>query len=60
MIKVNDLVEFSEADYPDEAGLVYRVLEVNEERAIIQLENTNLPIPPQSVAKLCDLAVVNH
>ena len=55
MIRVNDLVKFIEGLYPDETGAQYRVLEINGDRAIIQLENTDMSIKPQSLAILAEL-----
>lgn len=54
-IKEGDLVTFKNALYADEEGAVYRVLEINGDRCVLVLANTDLPIPPQSVALLADL-----
>lgn len=54
-IKIGDLVTFKAGLYADEAGAVYRVLEVNGDRVILVHANTKLPIPPQSVAMLAEL-----
>ena len=54
-IKIGDLVTFKKGLYADEEGAVYRVVEINDDRAILVFVNTQLPIPPQSVAMLAEL-----
>jgi hypothetical protein len=56
-IETGDLVEFKKGLYEDEKGAIYRVLEINGDRTIIELANTNMVIRPQSVAKLSELDV---
>lgn len=55
---VGDLVKFKEGLYADEAGAVYRVLEINKDRCFIELVNTGLTFPPQSVAILSELKIL--
>lgn len=50
-----DLVTFKKGLYADEDGAIYRVLEINGDRVVIQLENTNMVIRPQSIANLLEL-----
>jgi len=54
-IKIGDLVTFKKGLYADEDGAVYRVLEVNGDRVVLELANTNMTIRPQSVAILSEL-----
>lgn len=56
-IKIGDLVTFKKGYYPDEEGVVYRVLEINGDRGILELANTNMIIRPQSVATLSELGL---
>ena len=53
-MKPNDIVKFKDGLYADEANAKYKVIEVNGDRAIIEFV-CNLPIPPQSVAKVNEL-----
>ncbi len=57
MLKVGDVVKFVEGLYPDEEGARYRVLEVNGDRGFIEFIG-DLPIPPQSVARIKELEVI--
>lgn len=54
-INVGDLVIFKKGLYKDEDGAIYRVLETNGDRILIELVNTSLVIRPQSIAKLSEL-----
>ena len=54
-IKIGDLVTFKMGLYADEEGAVYRVLEINGDRGMLELLNTNMIIRPQSVAILSEL-----
>ena len=54
-IKIGDLVVFKKGLYADEESAIYRVLEINGDRCVLVLANTDLPIPPQSVAILAEL-----
>lgn len=54
-MKMGDLVVFKKGLYDDEDGAIYRVLEINGDRCILELENTNMIIRPQSVAILSEL-----
>jgi hypothetical protein len=55
IISEGDFVKFKKGLYADERDTVYRVIEINGDRTILELANTKMPIPPQSVAKLTDL-----
>jgi hypothetical protein len=52
-----DTVKFVEGLYPDEEGARYMVVEMNGDRAIIEFIG-DLPIPPQSVAKVGEMEIV--
>ena len=54
-IKIGDLVTFKKGLYADEEGAVYRVLEINGDRCVLEFANTNMIIRPQSVAMLAEL-----
>jgi hypothetical protein len=54
-----DIVKFKDGLYSDEKGARYRILEVNGDRAIIVFI-CDLPIPPQSAAKISELEIVQH
>ena len=54
-IKIGDLVTFKKGLYSDEEGAIYRVLEINGDRTMLELANTNMIIRPQSVAILSEL-----
>lgn len=56
-MQVGDIVKFRDGLYQDEKDATYRVLEINGDRVIIQFVS-NLPIPPQSVARLEELQLV--
>jgi len=56
-IKIGDLVIFKRGLYADEKGAVYRVLEINGDRCMLELANTNMIIRPQSVAILAELEI---
>jgi len=56
-MEIGDIVKFVDGLYPDEKGAVYKVLEINGDRAVIEFI-CDLPIPPQSVAKIAELEVV--
>lgn len=58
MVTINSLVEFKKNLYEDETGAIYRVLEINGDRCVLELHNTNMIIRPQSVAILDDLELV--
>lgn len=55
MIAVGTLVIFKDGLYDDEKGTIYRVLEVNGDRVVLELENSTMSIRPQSIALLSDL-----
>ncbi len=54
-IKIGDFVIFKKGLYKDEEGAIYCVLEINGDRTLIELANTNMVIRPQSVAVLSEL-----
>lgn len=56
-MKVGDVVKFVNGLYPDEEGAKYRILEINGDRGFIEFI-CDLPIPPQSVARIKELEVV--
>jgi hypothetical protein len=58
-MKTGDTVQFKGGLYDDEAGARYKIVEINGDRAIIEFI-CNLPIPPQSVAKVTELEVVSQ
>ena len=54
---VGDTVKFIDGVYPDEVGARYKVMELNGSRAVIEFI-CKLPIPPQSIANIDELEVV--
>lgn len=58
-MNIGDTVKFKDGLYPDEVGAKYKVVEINGDRAIIEFIY-DLPIPPQSVAKVNEMIVVNE
>ena len=54
-----DRVKFKDGLYADEKGAEYRVLEINGDRAMVEFI-CDLPIPPQSVARISELEVVQQ
>ena len=56
--QVGDLVKFKTGLYEDEKDTIYRILEINKDRGIIELVNTKLPFPPQSIVILKELIIV--
>jgi len=56
---IGDIVKFKDGLYPDEKGANYKVVEINGDRAVIQFI-CDLPIPPQSIAKISELEVVHQ
>ena len=54
-IQVGNFVVFRKGLYHDEEGVIYRVLEINGDRVLLELVNTSLVIRPQSIAKLSEL-----
>ena len=57
-MKVGDLVKFKKGLYKDEKNTVYKILEINGDRGFVELVNTKLSFPPQSVVILKELVVV--
>lgn len=53
-MNVGATVKFIDGLYPDEEGARYKVLEINDDRAILAFI-CDLPLPPQSVARIADL-----
>ncbi len=58
-MKIGDTVRFKEGLYTDERDAVYKIIELNGDRAIIQFV-CDLPIPPQSVARVDELELVSE
>ena len=58
-MEIGETVKFIEGLYPDEKGARYKVLEINGDRAVIVFL-CDLPIPPQSIAKMSELEVVHQ
>lgn len=58
-MKIGDTVKFINGLYPDEKGARYRIVEINGDRAVIEFI-CNLPIPPQSIAKISELEIVRQ
>lgn len=56
-MEIGDIVKFMDNLYPDEVGTRYLVVEINGDRAIIEFI-CDMPIPPQSTAKICELEIV--
>jgi hypothetical protein len=56
-MKIGDIVKFKDGLYPDETGALYRVIEDNGDRVFLEFI-CELTFPPQSVAKVSDLEVV--
>ena len=56
-MKISDTVKFIDGLYADEEEARYKVLEINEDRVVLEFI-CQLPIPPQSVAKIDELEVV--
>ena len=54
-INCGSLVVFKKGLYEDEEGALYRVIEMNGDRCILELVNTSMVLRPQSVAQLSDL-----
>jgi len=57
-MEIGDTVKFIDGLYPDEEGARYKILEINGDRAVIEFI-CQLPIPPQSVANINELEVVD-
>ena len=58
-MKVGNTVKFKDGLYTDEEGARYRVMEINGNRAVIEFL-CQLPIPPQSVAKIDELELADE
>ena len=56
-MKAGDIVKFKDGLYEDEKGAKYKVLEVNGDRVSLVFI-CDMPIPPQSVARIEELVVV--
>ena len=54
---IGDTVKFVDGLYFDEEGAKYEVVELNGSRAVIEFM-CKLPIPPQSIANIDELEVV--
>ena len=49
-MEIGDLAVFKKGLYDDEEGAVYRVLEINGDRCVLEFVNTNMTIRPQHPA----------
>jgi hypothetical protein len=58
-MKTGDTVQFKDGLYHDEIGTRYKIIEINGDRAIIEFI-CDLPIPPQSAAKISEWDVVHE
>lgn len=58
-MEVGDIVKFKDGLYSDEEGARYKVMEINGDRAIIEFI-CQLPIPPQSIANMDELELVDR
>lgn len=58
-MKIGDTVKFFDGLYDDENGAVYKVIEINGDRALIEFI-CDLPIPPRSIAKTKELEVIQY
>lgn len=58
-MKIGDIVRFKDGLYADEKGATYKVIEINDDRTIIEFICL-LPIPPQSIAKIDELEVITQ
>ena len=58
-MKVGEIVKFRDGLYEDEKGARYRVLEINQDRVVIEFI-CDLPVPPQSIARLEELEIVQQ
>lgn len=58
MIQIGSYVTYKKGLYADEDGAIYKVLEVNGDRALLEYVSTTLAIPPQSVGLLDELKQV--
>lgn len=59
-MKIGDFVKFKDGLYADEVDTRYRIIEINGDRAFIEFINPDLFIPPQSVARLEDLEILDY
>ena len=59
-INIGDHVIFKKGLYKDEEGAIYCVLEINGDRTILEMVNTNMVIRPQSLAILSELDIYNE
>jgi hypothetical protein len=46
--------------YADEEGAIYKVLEINQDRVLLEFVNTNMPIRPQSIANISEIEVIDQ
>jgi hypothetical protein len=56
-VTIDDTLKFLDGLCPDEKGAKYKVLEVNSVSVVIEFV-CDLPISPQSIAKISELEVV--
>ena len=57
-MEIGSIVKFKNGLYPDEKGVTYRLIEINGDRGLIVFIG-KMPYPPQSVAKINELEVIN-
>ena len=57
-MEIGSIVKFKKGLYPDEEGVTYRLIEINGDRGFIEFIG-NMPYPPQSVAMINELEVIN-
>ncbi len=55
MLQVNDIVKFHSPNIDECPDQVYALIEINDNRCIIQALNTGLSFPPTNVVLLSDL-----
>lgn len=59
-LQVGSLVKFRDGLYEDEAGVVYRVVEINGDRCFIESQFANLLFNPVSVANVSELELIEE
>lgn len=58
-MEIGCTVKFKDGLYSAEEGATYKVLEINGDRVFIEYI-CDLPLPPQSTAKIDELEIINH
>ena len=59
-IQLHDTVKFDERQYPDETGQLYKVIELNGDRCILEDILSHYAIHPTSIAKVSELILVEN